>query len=88
MLHTKPLTPTYEFIEDPIDDTTHIVITSGVAAGVVFRYGRVRFEEIAGHLNVKFGYKVIRNPDLLTDDDVKPIIIAVLNDILFKEANG
>ena len=85
LLHTKLPTPTYEFIEDPINDTTHIHITSGTAAGVVFRYGRVRFEEIAGQLNVKFGYELIRNPDLLTDAVVKPIIIGILDDILIKE---
>ena len=89
MLHTRPPTPTYEFIEDPIDDTTHIHITSGDAAGVVFRYGRVKFEEVGGHLNVKFGYTAIRNPALLTDEVLKPIIITILDDILIKEnANG
>ena len=84
-LRTKQPIPTYEFIEDPINDTTHIHITSGTAAGVVFRYGRVRFEEIAGQLNVKFGYELIRNPDLLTDAVVKPIIIGILNTILIEE---
>lgn len=85
MLHTRPPTPTYEFIEDPIDDTTHIHITSGTAAGVVFRYGRVKFEELNGHLNVKFGYTAIRNPELLTDAVLKPIIVTILDDILIKE---
>ena len=86
---TKQPTPTYEFIEDAIDDTTHIHITSGKAAGVVFRYGRVRFEEVAGHLKVKFGYTAIRNPELLTDAVLKPIIVTILDDILIKEnANG
>ncbi len=84
-LRTKQPIPTYEFIEDPINDTTHIHITSGIAAGVVFRYGRVRFEEIAGHLNVNFGYELIRNPNLLTDAVVKPIIIGILNNILIEE---
>ena len=84
-LHTKPPTPTYEFIEDPINDTTHIHITSGKAAGVVFRYGRVRFEEINQQLNVRFGYEIIRNPNLLTDAVVKPIIIGILNNILIEE---
>ena len=91
MLPMKPQTPTptYEFIEDPINDTTHIHITSGTAAGVVFRYGRVKFEELGGHLNVKFGYSVIRNPELLTDAVLKPIIVVILDDILIKEsANG
>ena len=68
--------------------TTHIHITSGKAAGVVFRYGRVQFEEVAGHLNVKFGYEIIRNPDLLTDAVVKPIIIGILNNILIKEGSN
>ena len=85
LLPTKKPIPTYEFIEDPINDTTHIHITSGIAAGVVFRYGRVRFEEIAGHLNVNFGYELIRNPNLLTDAVVKPIIIGILNTILIEE---
>lgn len=84
-LHMTQPIPTYEFIEDPINDTTHIHITSGTAAGVVFRYGRVRFEEIAGHLNVRFGYELIRNPNLLTDAVVKPIIIGILNNILIEE---
>lgn len=82
---TKPQIPTYEFIDDPINDTTHIHITSGQAQGIVFRYGRVRFEEVAGHLNIKFGYELVRNPELLTDDTVKPIIISILDDILIKE---
>ena len=82
--------PTYEFIEDPIDDTTHIVITSGEAAGVVYRYGRVVFEEnkIDDYLNIKFGYQVIRNPNQLTSDTILPIITEVLRDILHKEARG
>lgn len=84
---TQPI-PTYEFIDDSINDTTHIHITSGTAAGVVFRYGRVRFEEIEGQLKVQFGYEIIRNLHLLTDAVLKPIIIAILDDILKKEAHG
>lgn len=87
-LHMTQPIPTYEFIEDHINDTTHIHIISGTAAGVVFRYGRVRFEEIAGHLNVRFGYELIRNPNLLTDDTVKPIIIGILNNILIEEGSN
>ena len=85
LLHTKQPTPTYEFIEDSINDTTHIHITSGTAAGVVFRYGRVKFQEMGGHLNVKFGYTAIRNPELLTDAVLKPIIVSILDDILIRE---
>lgn len=84
---TQPI-PSYEFIEDPINDTTHIHITSGQATGVVFRYGRVRFEETQGRLNVQFGYETIRNPELLTDTVLKPIIISILDDILKQEAHG
>ena len=91
-LRTRTATsiPTYEFIEDPIDDTTHIVITSGEAAGVVYRYGRVMFEEnkLDDHLNIKFGYQLIRNPDQLTSETILPIISEILRDILEKEARG
>lgn len=83
----KQPTPTYSFIEDNIDDTTHIVINDGLAQGVVFRYGKVRF--LPGEtLRVSFDYKVVRNPNLLTDDTIKPIIISILDDILVKESYG
>lgn len=83
-------TPTYEFIEDPIDDTTHVVITSGEAAGVVYRYGRVMFDEnkLQDNLTVKFGYQVVRNPDQLTDTVLVPIMSVILHDILEKESRG
>jgi hypothetical protein len=83
----KQPTPTYSFIEDNIDDITHIVINDGLAAGVVFRYGKVRF--LPGEmLRVSFDYKIVRNPDLLTDDTIKPIIVSILDDILVKESYG
>jgi hypothetical protein len=88
MLHTKPPTPTYEFIEDPIDDTTHIHITSGDYAGVVFRYFQLRFVPNTDELKIKFNYRVVRNPYVLTDEELQPIITVVLDDILKKEADA
>ena len=89
LLPTKkpPPTPTYIFIEDNIDDTTHIVINDGLCQGVVFRYGKVRFLP-SETLRVSFNYKVVRNPNLLTDDTIKPIIVSILDDILVKESYG
>jgi len=84
----KQPAPTYSFLEDPIDDTTHIVINDGLAAGVVFRYGRVRFAEGVGQLNIKFGYQVVRNTEQLTDTVLKPIIVSILDDILYKDIHG
>lgn len=81
----KQPTPTYSFLEDPIEDITHIVINDGLASGVVFRYGRVRFDP-GYSLRVSFDYKVVRNPALLTDQQIKPIIISILDDILKKES--
>jgi len=84
----KPLeSPRYSFLEDPIDDTTHIVIETGDAAGVVFRYGKLRFAEGGDNLNVRFNYHVVRNPNLLTDTVLKSIIISILDDILKREAD-
>lgn len=67
-----------------------MVITSGDAAGVVYRYGRVMFEENKLHdnLTIKFGYQVIRNPGQLTDAVLVPIMSSILNDILQKESRG
>ena len=84
----KQPAPTYSFLEDHIDDTTHIVINDGVAAGVCFRYGRVRFAEGGGQLNIKFGYQVVRNTEQLTDAVLKPIIVSILDDILYKDIHG
>lgn len=88
MLHTRPPTPTYEFIEDPIDDTTHIHITSGDYAGVVFRYYQLRLIPTEHELRIKYNYRVVRNPYVLTDEELQPIITVVLDDILKKESHG
>jgi hypothetical protein len=85
MLNTKPPVPTYSFIEDPIDDLTHIHITSGLAAGVVFRFGRVRFME-GRKLRIKYDYKIVRNIQALTEKKIVPIMDVILNDILMKES--
>jgi hypothetical protein len=85
MLNTKPPVPTYSFIEDPIDDLTHIVITSGLAAGIVFRFGRVRFIE-GRKLRIKYDYKIVRNTEGLTEKKIVPIMDVILNDILMKES--
>lgn len=77
--------PNYSFLEDGIDDTTHVVVNTGPAAGVVYRYGRVRFAEGGDHLNVKFGYQVVRNPNQLTNTQLEPIMKVVLDDILKQE---
>jgi hypothetical protein len=88
LLHTKLPTPTYEFIEDPIDDTTHIHITSGDYAGVVFRYYQLRLIPTENELRIKYNYRVVRNPYILTSDELQPIITVVLDDILKKETHG
>lgn len=85
MLNTKPQVPTYSFIEDPIDELTHICITSGPAAGVVFRFGRVRFIE-GRKLRIKYDYKIVRNLEQLTERKLVPIMDVILNDILVKES--
>ena len=81
----KQPTPTYSFLEDPIDDLTHIHITNGLAAGVVFRFGQVRFIE-GRKLRIKYDYKIVRNLQALTERRLVPIMDVILNDILMKES--
>jgi hypothetical protein len=60
------------------------VVEEGLAAGVVYRYGRLKF--IPGRkLRIKYDYKIVRNPEGLTDKKLSPIMDVILDDILKKE---
>ena len=84
----KPVLPTYEFIEDPVNDLSHIAITSGPAAGVVFFFGQVKFLEDGQRLNIKFSYQIVRNENQLTNAELEPIMKVILNDILHEDLHG
>jgi hypothetical protein len=54
----------------------------------VFRYFQLRFVPNTDELKIKFNYRVVRNPYVLTDEELHPIITVVLDDILKKEADA
>jgi hypothetical protein len=82
---TKQPAPAYQLIEDPADDIYNVTILDGLAAGFVYRYGRVMFNELEGQLKINFTYDVIYNPGRLTQQQILPIISVILDDILKKE---
>ena len=84
---SRPPVPSYQLIEDGIDDIFNIHINDGAAAGLVFRYGRVRFFEDVenGMLRVKFNYDLVYNPTALTQAEIESILSVILDDMLIKE---
>ena len=86
--NTPPPLPTYEFIEDPINDIYHVCITSGEFAGVVFRYDEVKFIPNVNGVVCKFTWNFVRNVNNLPTDVVQPTITVILDDILAKENDG
>ena len=81
----RPTTPTYSLVEDPAEDIYNISILDGPAAGLIFRYGQVRFIEEAGMLRVKFNYTIVWNPTQSTQQEIEAILSVILDDILEKE---
>lgn len=86
-MRSKQPVPNYQLIEDGIDDIFNIRIEDGDAAGLVYRYGRVRFfeDETNGMLRVKFNYQLVYNPTSLTQPELESIMSVVLDDMLRKE---
>lgn len=84
---TRPPIPSYQLIEDDIDDIYNIRIDDGAAAGIVARYGRVRFFEDTenGMLRVKFNYQLVHNPTALTQPEIESILGVILDDMLQRE---
>lgn len=84
---TKPRVPRYQLIEDGIDDIFNIRIEDGDAAGIVYRYGRVRFLEDPhyGQLRIKFNYQLVYNPTELTQPEIESILGVILDDMLQRE---
>lgn len=85
--HSKPPVPSYQLIEDIADDIFNIRIDDGEAAGLVYRYGRVRFFEDTenGVLRIKFNYQLIHNPTPLTQQQIESILSVIIDDMLQKE---
>lgn len=81
----KQPAPAYQLIEDPADDIYNVTIVDGPAAGFIYRYGKVGFQEVNNELKINYTYDVIYNPGRLTLEQVQPIISIVLDDILKKE---
>ena len=82
---TRPEIPNYSLVEDSADDIFNISILDGPLAGLVYRYGKVRFVEEAGLLRVKFNYTIIWNPTQSTQEEIESILSVILDDIIKKE---
>lgn len=79
--------PTYQLIEDSADDIFNILIQDGDAAGLIYRYGSVRFFEDTenGMLRVKYNYQLIHNPTQLTREQIESILNVIIDDMLQRE---
>lgn len=84
---TRPPVPMYQLIEDIADDIFNIRIDDGDAAGLVYRYGRVRFFEDTENqqLRIKFNYQLIHNPTQLTQEQIESILSVIIDDMLQRE---
>lgn len=80
--------PTYEFIEDPINDIYHVCITSGEFASIVFRYDEVKFVPNVDGVICKFTWNFVRNVNNISIETIQPTVTRILDDILAKESDG
>lgn len=73
----------------PKDDTTnvHVKILEGVYKNTVFKYGKVKFQEISEEMHLVFAYDVLESPvtkpkTLEKDEDFKNYIGNLLVEIM------
>lgn len=75
-------TPDYRLTRS-IADTTHVEITSGNYAGVIYSYGRVKFDDSFGYPKLSFGYTVHHSGKVSAEqlnDDAE--FVTIMGDIL------
>lgn len=51
-------------VNDKDEEYIHIQLLTGPYAGVIYRYGKVGFEEKNGQLHLQFDFNVIQSPNV------------------------
>jgi hypothetical protein len=92
---TKPtprLAPEFELVANAIDDNWDLKITTGEFAGVLFRFGQVRFLPDDHSMTIKYDYDIIDSGGLdmaaLTSPEFKYTLHHILEQLLEEEAHG
>ncbi len=89
---TQPLAPEFALVANDIDDNWDIKITTGDYAGVLFRFGQVRFLPEDDQLTIKYDYDIIDSGGLamsaLTAPEFKYTLHNILEQLLEEEAHG
>ncbi len=84
--------PEFELVANDIDDNWDIKITTGEFAGVLFRFGQVRFLPEDDQLTIKYDYDIIDSGGLdlstLTRAEFKYTLHHILEQLLEEEAHG